>query len=168
MKKPQILLATGAANKPAMKPELLCTSIAVAMAVQFVAVTPAAVWHEAPAQLFPGWVRHASSLQQNESNSQNRIISFHLSVKQQGLDKILQRAMEVSDPSSPSYGKYMNQPEIDAITAPSENDLASSLAGYTSKVPASKAPARKVENALGAGRRSLCTSNAPFVLHAAC
>jgi subtilase family serine protease len=102
----------------------LATIIAVAMVVQAAALSPATVWHEAPTQLLSGWVRQSRSLQKNDIDSKNDVISFYLSVKQQGLDTIRRIAAEVSDPLSSSYGKYLNQSEIDAITAARESDVA--------------------------------------------
>jgi subtilase family serine protease len=49
---------------------------------------------------------------------------FRLSLKQQNMDKIKQIALDVSNPKSGQYGKYLKQSEIDELTKPDENDVA--------------------------------------------
>eukprot|EP00944_MAST-04C_sp_MAST-4C-sp1_P012949 g12949.t1 len=48
---------------------------------------------------------------------------FRISVKQQNIDKIKEIALDVSNPKSTRYGKYLKQSEINELTKPDENDV---------------------------------------------
>ena len=43
---------------------------------------------------------------------------FRITVKQQNMDKLKQIALDVSNPKSARYGKYLKQSEIDELTKP--------------------------------------------------
>lgn len=47
-------------------------------------------------------------------------IDMHIGLKQSNLDKLEQRALEISDPEHVNYGKHMSKTDIDALTAPSQ------------------------------------------------
>eukprot|EP00945_MAST-04E_sp_MAST-4E-sp1_P008990 g8990.t1 len=49
---------------------------------------------------------------------------FRFSLKQQNMDKIKQIALDVSNPKSGQYGKYLTQSEIDELTKPDKKDVA--------------------------------------------
>lgn len=49
---------------------------------------------------------------------------FRFCLKQQNMDKIKQIALDVSNPKSAQYGKYLKQSEIDELTKPDEKDVA--------------------------------------------
>lgn len=57
----------------------------------------------------------------NERTTGN--VQFTLALQQQGLDKIVQVATEVSDPRSPTYTNYLVAAEVEALTAPLPQDV---------------------------------------------
>jgi hypothetical protein len=62
-------------------------------------------------------------------------VSFEIHVRQQNLAELRRRALEVSTPSSPSYGHFLKQAEIDALTAPAAADVAA-VTGWLAQHPA--------------------------------
>ncbi|WPH01391.1 Hypothetical protein R9X50_00423600 [Acrodontium crateriforme] len=51
-------------------------------------------------------------------------LNMHIALKEQNMDKLQQRLMEVSTPGHDSYGKHMTKEEVDAMTAPAASDVA--------------------------------------------
>ena len=62
-------------------------------------------------------------------------VSFEIYVWQQNLAELRRRALEVSTPSSPSYGHFLKQAEIAALTAPAVADVAA-VTGWLAQHPA--------------------------------
>jgi len=48
----------------------------------------------------------------------SHVVTLHLSLKQQNLDKLKQVALSVSDPKNAKYGHYLSGAEVNALTAP--------------------------------------------------
>ena len=46
-----------------------------------------------------------------------------IAVREQNMDEIREIALDVSDPGSPSYGRYLSQARVDEITAPAAADV---------------------------------------------
>lgn len=49
----------------------------------------------------------------------NLKINMHLAMKEQNMDKLQQRLLEISDPGHADYGKHMSKADVEAMTAPS-------------------------------------------------
>lgn len=47
-------------------------------------------------------------------------MDMHIGLKEENLDALRQRALQISDPDHADYGKHMTKAEIDALTAPSK------------------------------------------------
>ena len=62
-------------------------------------------------------------------------VSFEIHVRQQNFARLRKIALEVSTPSSPSYGHFLKQAEIDALTAPAAADVAA-VTGWLAQHPA--------------------------------
>lgn len=50
-------------------------------------------------------------------------IDMHIRLKEQNLDQLEQRVLQVSDPDHTDYGKHMSKAEIDTLTAPTKKDV---------------------------------------------
>lgn len=50
-------------------------------------------------------------------------MQLHIRLKEQNLDQLQKRTLEVSDPEHESYGKHMSKAEVDALTAPSQETV---------------------------------------------
>lgn len=86
------------------------------LAVALFAVATRVVIHEAPTTyLLPDW--------SNSIVSPDLFINFTIAIKQQNVDRLKAAALAVSDPTSQSYGQFLSQTEIDAITEPAAEDL---------------------------------------------
>ena len=48
-------------------------------------------------------------------------IDLHIRLKEQNLDKLEQRTLEVSDPTHRDYGKHLSKAEVDALVAPTKD-----------------------------------------------
>lgn len=82
----------------------------------FVGAPPHTVYPE-PA-LPSGWASQFSKAVGDE------IFKVTLAVHEQNMDRIREMALNVSTPSSSAYGKYLDQAQIDEITAPAAADVA--------------------------------------------
>jgi subtilase family serine protease len=51
-------------------------------------------------------------------------LKFTLAIKEQNLDRVLDIARAVSDPSSATYGQFVTQAQLDELTAPAAQDVA--------------------------------------------
>ena len=51
------------------------------------------------------------------------MINMHFAMKEQNMDKLQQRLLEVSDPSHADYGKHMSKADVEAMTGPSAASL---------------------------------------------
>lgn len=58
-----------------------------------------------------GWELHSEP-------TAGHTINMHIGLKEENLDKLHNRLMEISHPDHPDYGKHMSKEEIDALTAP--------------------------------------------------
>lgn len=47
-------------------------------------------------------------------------INMHIGLKEQNMDKLHQRLMQISNPSHADYGKHMSKADVEAMTAPSK------------------------------------------------
>ena len=100
----------------------LADMIAVAL---FAVATPVVV-HEAPTTyLLPDW---SDSIVTPELS-----INFTISIRQQNIDSLKAAALAVSDPTSPRYGKFLTQVEIDTMTKPTADDLSKVTKWLTSR-----------------------------------
>ena len=54
----------------------------------------------------------------------DEIFKVTLAVHEQNMDRIREMALDVSTPDSSAYGKYLDQAQIDEITAPAAADVA--------------------------------------------
>lgn len=59
-------------------------------------------------------------------------IDMHIGLKEQNLDQLQKRLLEMSDPAHASYGKHMSRAEIEAMTAPSVKSVSSVKSWLTS------------------------------------
>ena len=50
-------------------------------------------------------------------------VQFTIVVKERNADRVKQISREVSDPTSPKYGKFLTQDELDQLTAPAAADM---------------------------------------------
>ena len=86
------------------------------LGVALFAVATRVVIHEAPTTyLLPDW--------SNSIVSPDLFINFTIAIKQQNVDRLKAAALAVSDPTSQSYGQFLSQTEIDAMTEPAAEDL---------------------------------------------
>jgi len=53
----------------------------------------------------------------------SEVVRFSVLVREQGLEEIRYIALEVSDPASPKYGRFLSKDEVDAFTAPRGEDV---------------------------------------------
>ena len=60
---------------------------------------------------------------EHEAVATEQEVTISFSVKEQGGDEIRRVATEVSDPTSPKYGQYLTQRQIDEIVAPKSEDV---------------------------------------------
>ncbi|KAJ3316770.1 hypothetical protein HDV06_002891, partial [Boothiomyces sp. JEL0866] len=60
-----------------------------------------------------GWVL------ENVQVDLGQTVDFGFGLKQSNMDQLVQKLLEVSDPSHPNYGKHLSKEEVDALTAPS-------------------------------------------------
>ncbi|KAJ3493922.1 hypothetical protein NLG97_g4416 [Lecanicillium saksenae] len=51
-------------------------------------------------------------------------INMHIGLKEQNLDQLQQRLLAMSDPEHAEYGKHMSRDEVEALTAPSDANVA--------------------------------------------
>ena len=52
------------------------------------------------------------------------MVKVTFAVRENNMDTIRKIALDVSDPNSPNYGRYLTQTQIDEITAPAAADVA--------------------------------------------
>lgn len=64
-----------------------------------------------------GWSKSAFSVPSSGE------IMFTIAIREQGIDEIKRIALDVSDPASASYGKFLTQEQLDKISAPKEADV---------------------------------------------
>lgn len=50
-------------------------------------------------------------------------MSLHIRLQEQNMDKLAQRTLEISDPTHADYGKHMSKAEVDALTAPTKENV---------------------------------------------
>ncbi|KAL3959176.1 hypothetical protein ACCO45_007338 [Purpureocillium lilacinum] len=63
-----------------------------------------------------GWVLKGSAPADLQMN-------MHISLKEQNMDKLQQRLLQISDPGHADYGKHMSKSDIEALTAPSKANI---------------------------------------------
>jgi tripeptidyl-peptidase-1 len=68
-----------------------------------------------------GWANQFSKAVGHDAAN---IVKVTLAVREQNMDKIREIALDVSNPDSPIYGKYLSQAQVDEITAPTAVDVA--------------------------------------------
>ena len=81
-----------------------------------------------------GWLRSSASV------PPGRAVAFSLALTEQNRGELLRTAAAVSDPRSPSYGRYLTQTQLDALTAP----LAAHTAGVLAWLERSGVAFRRV------------------------
>ena len=69
------------------------------------------------ATALPGWRRAARAPAAEK-------LSFKVCAKQQNLDALKRKALDVSTPGSAAYGQYLSVEAVDELTAPAPEDLA--------------------------------------------
>eukprot|EP01048_Picozoa_sp_COSAG05_P008712 COSAG05_NODE_678_length_7984_cov_3.957134_5_plen_157_part_00 len=66
----------------------------------------------------------ASWLEQGSHHPLPDSLTLSLALRESGEDEIARIARDVSDPRSPSYGRFLRQAQIDALAAPAPQDVA--------------------------------------------
>lgn len=82
-------------------------------------------------------VKHAlpsvpSGWQVKSAAPSNMNIDMHIGLKEQNLDKLQKRLLEMSDPNHADYGKHMSLAEVEEMTAPSAKSVAAVTAWLAS------------------------------------
>jgi subtilase family serine protease len=65
-----------------------------------------------------GWVK--SSVPASASSE----ITFTIVIKEQGIEEVARIALDVNDPNSTNYGKFLTQDALDRLTSPKASDMA--------------------------------------------
>lgn len=63
-----------------------------------------------------GWQFHAAAPADHKLN-------LHIRLKEENLDQLQQRALDISDPDHADYGKHLSKAEVDAMTAPTQETV---------------------------------------------
>ena len=71
------------------------------------------------------WKRHPAQV------VDSALVEFTISVKQSSLEALYDKALAVSTPGNPSYGKYLTAGAIERLTAPSPMDMRTVIAWLT-------------------------------------
>jgi subtilase family serine protease len=81
------------------------------------AVTTASVTHH-ESFYTNGWVK--STVPAPASS----IVTFTIVIKEQGIEEVARIALDVNDPNSTNYGKFLTQDALDRLTSPKASDMA--------------------------------------------
>jgi subtilase family serine protease len=68
-----------------------------------------------------GWTKSRAPV------SDQHPVSFTIVINEQGLEELQRISRAVSDPTSPSYGHYLSQTQLDALVTPNPADIATVL-----------------------------------------
>lgn len=133
---------------------------------------------------------HTNGWKQYRDARSDEEVELSFWVKQTNLDMLQKKLEQVSDPNSPDYGHYLSKEQVDALTAPRQQDLdvvEQALRGHSfhkssSGVITSTVPVRFASELLGGKFVYFCcnesnvhtcalrnpTANVPKALRAAC
>ncbi|CEJ90361.1 hypothetical protein VHEMI06150 [[Torrubiella] hemipterigena] len=64
-----------------------------------------------------GWQR------ENAAAPADHKLDLHIRLREENLDRLQQRLLEISDPGHPEYRKHLSKDELDAMTAPTKNTV---------------------------------------------
>jgi len=100
---------------------LLIMGIVAATAATATAAPRTVVYPEPALPL--GWASPISEVTGRGAASSSKVASVTMAVREQNMDRIREIALNVSNPDSSTYGKYLTQAQIDEITAPTMADV---------------------------------------------